>query len=443
MSSNNLSSNYNGNANSNTSSSTTTTNNNNSNVINGQQHAAAAFSLTNTTDSSAKTLYVGNLDPQINEELVLALFSQIGVAVSNCKIIHEPGNDPYCFVEFYDHNSAAAALLTMNKRQLFGRELKVNWATSGANAPKMDTSKHYHIFVGDLSNDLDTPQLKEAFIAFGEISDCRVVRDPQTFKSKNYGFVSFLKKADAENAIQTMNGQWLGSRAIRTNWATRKPPTSRSNTLDISSSANLQTGGASTGSSKLSFDEVYTQSSPTNCTVYCGGIMQGLTDELIQKTFYAYGLIQEIRVFKDKGYAFIKFHTKESATNAIVNVHNTEINGQQVKCSWGKESSDGLASTGQPAASSLNSINAQYAAAYNPYWQYTAYPYAFTQAINQQFVQNPTAMQAAYAYANHPAYWMQNLATTNPATANQTSQNALQQPPTSTSNYAMPTYQAQ
>ena len=54
--------------------------------------------------------------------------------------------------------------------------------------------------------------------------DCRVVRDPQTLKSKGYGFVSFMKKVEAENAIALMNGQWLGSRSIRTNWATRKPP---------------------------------------------------------------------------------------------------------------------------------------------------------------------------------------------------------------------------
>ena len=58
-------------------------------------------------------------------------------------------------------------------------------------------------------------------------SDCRVVRDPATLKSKGYGFVSFTKKIEAENAIALMNGQWLGSRSIRTNWATRKPPTSR------------------------------------------------------------------------------------------------------------------------------------------------------------------------------------------------------------------------
>lgn len=34
------------------------------------------------------------------------------------------------------------------------------------------------------------------------------------------------------------------------------------------------------------------------------------------------------------------FSTKEAATHAIVGVHNTEINAQPVKCSWGKESGD-------------------------------------------------------------------------------------------------------
>ncbi|XP_047479336.1 uncharacterized protein LOC125032249 [Penaeus chinensis] len=90
----------------------------------------------------------------------------------------------------------------------------------------------------------------------------------------------------------------------------------------------------------LTFDDVYNQSSPTNCTVYCGGITNGLSEELMQKTFAPYGQIQEIRVFKDKGYAFVRFSTKESATHAIVSVHNSEINGQPVKCSWGKESGD-------------------------------------------------------------------------------------------------------
>ncbi|XP_065310500.1 nucleolysin TIAR-like isoform X1 [Dermacentor albipictus] len=210
------------------------------------------------------------------------------------------------------------------------QEMKVNWATSPGNTPKLDTSKHHHIFVGDLSPEIETTQLRDAFAPFGDISDCRVVRDPQTLKSKGYGFVSFVKKADAENAIGTMNGQWLGSRAIRTNWATRKPPANRTQAeVDITTSTK-----------PLTFDEVYNQSSPTNCTVYCGGITQGLSEELMQKTFSSYGAIQEIRVFKDKGYAFIRFGTKEAATHAIVATHNSDVNGQTVKCSWGKEATD-------------------------------------------------------------------------------------------------------
>jgi hypothetical protein len=40
------------------------------------------------------------------------------------------------------------------------------------------------------------------------------------------------------------------------------------------------------------------------------------------------------------GSMICRFSTKESATHAIVAVHNTDINGQTVKCSWGKESGD-------------------------------------------------------------------------------------------------------
>lgn len=34
-----------------------------------------------------------------------------------------------------------------------------------------------------------------------------------------------------------------------------------------------------TNTKQLSFDEVVNQSSPSNCTVYCGGVTTGLTGE--------------------------------------------------------------------------------------------------------------------------------------------------------------------
>lgn len=88
-----------------------------------------------------------------------------------------------------------------------------------------------------------------------------------------------------------MGGQWLGGRQIRTNWATRKPPAPKATyesmlTCIFSfylwfekwSKHNVDLIFFFPGNSKpLSFDEVVNQSSPSNCTVYCGGVSAGLT----------------------------------------------------------------------------------------------------------------------------------------------------------------------
>ena len=77
----------------------------------------------------------------------------------------------------------------------------------------------------------------------------------------------------------------------------------------------------------LTFDEVYNQSSPTNCTVYCGGITNGLSEDLLQKTFANFGNIQEIRIFKDKGYAFVRWVDRKP-------VRTGERMGGWVRFSW-------------------------------------------------------------------------------------------------------------
>lgn len=76
-------------------------------------------------ESNPRTLYVGNLDASVSEDLLCALFSQIG-QVKGCKIIREPGNDPYAFVEFTNHQCAATALAAMNKRLFLDKEMKVS-----------------------------------------------------------------------------------------------------------------------------------------------------------------------------------------------------------------------------------------------------------------------------------------------------------------------------
>ncbi|KAI1712603.1 RNA recognition motif domain-containing protein [Ditylenchus destructor] len=278
----------------------------------------AGFDLSMDDPTQPRTVYVGNLDPSVTEEFIATLFGQIG-PVTKTKVIFDANSNPYAFVEFVDHYTATQALTAMNKRMLLDREMKVNWATQPGSQLKVDTSKHFHVFVGDLSPEVDNKALKEAFVPFGEISDAKVIRDPQTLKSKGYGFVSYPKREEAERAIEQMNGQWLGRRTIRTNWATRKPQ-------DPSSYYGA----------KPSVDEISNQTGPENTSVYVGNLPPTCSDDDVRQTFKKYGTILDIRHFKAQGYAFVRFDSKPAATKSIAEMNGGEFMGQSIRCSWGK-----------------------------------------------------------------------------------------------------------
>ncbi|CAJ0561460.1 unnamed protein product, partial [Mesorhabditis spiculigera] len=299
-----------------------------------------------------RTLYVGNLDPSITEEFLSTLFGQVGV-VTKAKVVYDPHSDPYAFIEFTEHNEAANALGVMNRRVLLERELKVNWATEpGQQQVKVDTSRHFHVFVGDLSPEIDNKVLKEAFIPFGEVSDVKVIRDPSTLKSKGYGFVSYPKREDAERAIEQMNGQWIGRRTIRTNWATRKPNEGFGGEAGghHGGGGGGGGGGGYRGRGALNYDDVFNQTTADNMSVYIGGVAQGVSEEDIRANFQQFGSIDEIRLFKAQGYSFVRFHSKESACRAICEMSGKEMCGQVVRCSWGKTDAGGGAGRGSGPA---------------------------------------------------------------------------------------------
>ncbi|CAF3584532.1 unnamed protein product [Rotaria socialis] len=307
-------------------------------------------------NANSRTLYVGNLDPSVSEDLLMALFSQMG-ACKNCKIIHEPNSDLYAFIEFAEHQPAANALLAMNKRLVMGREIKVNWATTSAGTTsKIDTSKHFHIFVGDLAPEIDQNTLREAFSPFGEISEIKIAKFTDTQKPKGYCFISFANQSDAETAITSMNGQWLGTRKIRTNWATRKGPSNEPTTATRSRDSNTSQYGQELSTSKLDFNEVWKRTSDTNTTVYFGNCGD-VNEDLVRSCFERYGQIAEIRVFKEKGYAFVRFAKKDNACQAICHIHGSNVHGHTVKCGWGRDES---ANTSNNVSNYSGSMNNQY-----------------------------------------------------------------------------------
>ncbi|RUO96702.1 hypothetical protein BC936DRAFT_141598 [Jimgerdemannia flammicorona] len=246
-------------------------------------------------------------------------------------------------------------------------EIKVNWAFQGQNLHKEDTSSHYHIFVGDLSPEVNDEVLAKAFSAFGSMSDARVMWDVNSGKSRGYGFVAFRDKTDAEQAIATMNGEWLGSRAIRCNWANQKgqpgpggqgqqglpacvgyPGTAtagraRSNISDTRNRilcGNYLVGGSNGNGylgQTLSYEAVVVQTPQYNSTVYVGNLPPNTVQQDITPHFTSYGCIHEVRMQADRGFAFVKLDTHENAAMAIVTLQGTVINGRPAKLSWGKD----------------------------------------------------------------------------------------------------------
>jgi len=75
------------------------------------------------------------------------------------------------------------------------------------------------LFVGGLSWGTDDAGLRNAFEAFGEVTDAKVITDRETGRSRGFGFVTFSDDAAADEAMQKMDGSSLDGRNLRVNEA--------------------------------------------------------------------------------------------------------------------------------------------------------------------------------------------------------------------------------
>ena len=70
------------------------------------------------------------------------------------------------------------------------------------------------IFVGNLSFDTTSSQLESLFSEIGQCESAAVITDRATGRSRGFGFVEMASAADAQKAIETLNGRELEGRTI-------------------------------------------------------------------------------------------------------------------------------------------------------------------------------------------------------------------------------------
>ncbi|KAK4391896.1 Oligouridylate-binding protein 1 [Sesamum angolense] len=314
--------------------------------------------------STCRSVYVGNIHPQVTELLLQEVFSSAG-PLEGCKLIRKDKSS-YGFVDYFDRQSAALSILTLNGRNLFGQPIKVNWAYAGTQ--REDTSTHFNIFVGDLSPEVTDATLFACFSMYPSCSDARVMWDQKTGRSRGFGFVSFRNKLDAQSAINDMNGKWLGTRQIRCNWATKGAGLGDDHqSSDSKNIVELTNGSSEDGQEKRKEDGP--ENNPQYTTVYVGNLAPEVTLVDLHRHFHALGAgtIEDVRIQRDKGFGFIRYSSHAEAARAIKMGNARIFFGKPIKCSWGsKPTPPGTSSAPlpPPAAAHMPGFSATDLAAY-------------------------------------------------------------------------------
>ncbi len=73
------------------------------------------------------------------------------------------------------------------------------------------------IYVGNLSHDVTEDDLRAAFEAFGRVDSVTVIKDKFTGKPKGFAFVEMPEVAEAQSAINGLNGKELRGRSLTVN----------------------------------------------------------------------------------------------------------------------------------------------------------------------------------------------------------------------------------
>ncbi|KAI7748848.1 hypothetical protein M8C21_024935, partial [Ambrosia artemisiifolia] len=154
------------------------------------------------------------------------------VFVGGLKVIYNRETDQsrgFGFVTMSSVEEAEKAIDMFHGYELGGRILTVNKAAAKGSRPvrvertSLNSGPSYTMYVGNLPWDTDGERLEHIFREHGKVVNARIVYDRESGRSRGFGFVSMSSESEMNAAIETLDGQSLGGRAIRVNVAEERP----------------------------------------------------------------------------------------------------------------------------------------------------------------------------------------------------------------------------
>lgn len=393
--------------------------------------------LQSSNFGSATTLYIGDLDPSIDDAALQRLFSGYKSLLS-VKICYSPTTKKsfgYGYVNFSNESDAKKAMDDLNYKLIYGKEIRIMPYIKGKNKSFMSTN----VFVSNLNvNHLSLRGFYEKFKHIGKILSCKLDLD------KSQGFISFEDKETALWFVETYNSSVIDGSKIHCSIHIPKsirqfsqdtfrstnmdpsqnmkstdvsnpspPPLEKSNTeeslvttihtpaLDkmkhgAQSSTSPPESTTTKGSTQVTTNTSTTSNSVNDgkfCQIYVKGLPVNVSDEEIQTLFGVYGSIREIYkesvpTFKS-AWCFVTFKEHSSAVNAIESCHKVAYKGKKLTCVKAlkkaeRHPKDTSVATTSPRSLPLvtsNSINS----ASNGTSSTKLYIYNLPQAVNENF----------------------------------------------------------
>ncbi|XP_025806225.1 polyadenylate-binding protein RBP47-like isoform X1 [Panicum hallii] len=183
--------------------------------------------------ASDHSIFVGDLAVDVTDDMLLELFSSKYRSVKGAKVIIDANTGRsrgYGFVRFGDDNDKTHAMTEMNGVYCSTRPIRVGPATprrsqgdSGSSPPRQSDSDSTNrtVYVGGLDPNVSEEELRKAFAKYGDLASVKIP------VGKQCGFVQFVNRADAEEALQGLNGSAIGKQAVRLSWG-RSPASKQS-----------------------------------------------------------------------------------------------------------------------------------------------------------------------------------------------------------------------
>ncbi|XP_030971258.1 polyadenylate-binding protein RBP45B-like isoform X1 [Quercus lobata] len=181
-------------------------------------------------DSPDFTIFVGDLAPDVTDYMLQETFRARYPTVKGAKVVIDrvtSRTKGYGFVRFGDEGEQMRAMTEMNgvlcstrpmrigpatnKNTTGGQQLKASYQNSQGSQNESDPN-NTTIFVGNLDPNVTDDHLRQVFSQYGQLAHVKIP------SGKRCGFVQFVDRSCAEEALRMLNGTQLGGQNIRLSW---------------------------------------------------------------------------------------------------------------------------------------------------------------------------------------------------------------------------------